>query len=473
MNRHDLYRRLPLPAQQAMAAAYGVRQLPIRHGGRFRIYVRDLDARQWWPEERLRMDQDQRVRSMVLWCARRVPYYRDLFAELDLDPEEVRTADDLTHLPLLDKETVRADPDRFVPDEPRPSMVPQTTGGTTGTPLAYWATKDAVRFNYATYESRTRAWSGVRFGDRMASFHGQPIVPAGQEHGPFWRRNPAFNQLYCSVYHLSDANLPAYLDELDRFQPVVLAGYTSAIHRVAQHVLRTGDVGRVRPRAVIVSSETLLPAARADIESAFGCSVHNAYSLGELVAYVSECDFGSMHVSTDYGVFELLDTDESAGTGRHEIVATGLFNRAMPLLRYRTGDTAAPGTVACGCGRGLPTVDELTGRSDDVVRTPDGTIVGPAPMSLAFQRVPHLRRAQVHQERVESIRVLVEVDREFSAEDESFMVAELAKRLGTSLVIDVERTDAIPRTSGGKERVVVSTLGSDAASSRPGGEVTP
>jgi phenylacetate-CoA ligase len=292
----------------------------------------------------------------------------------------------------------------------------------------------------------------------MASFHGQPIVPAGQERGPFWRRNPAFNQLYCSVYHLSDANLPAYLDALAAFRPVVLAGYTSAIHRLAQYVLRVGDTDRVRPRAVIVSSETLLPAARADIEEAFGCPVHNAYSLGELVAYVSECDFGSMHVSTEYGVLELLDTDESAGTGRHEIIASGLFNRAMPLLRYRTGDTAAPANAACECGRGLPTVDELTGRSDDVVHTPDGTIVGPAPMSLAFQRVPRLRRAQVHQDRIESIRVLVEVDADFTADDESFMVAELAKRLGTALEIEVERVQALPRTSGGKERVVVSTL---------------
>jgi phenylacetate-CoA ligase len=463
VNRQDLYRRLPLPAQQAMAAAYGVVQLPIRHGGRFRSDVRDLDARQWWSPDRLQRDQDQRVRAMVLWCAHRVPHYRDLFAELGLDASDVRTAADLVQLPMLDKESVRADPERFLPDPPRPKLVAQTTGGTTGTPLAYWATKDAVRFNYATYESRTRAWSGVRFGDRMASFHGQPIVPAGQERGPFWRRNPAFNQLYCSVYHLSDANLPAYLDALAAFRPVVLAGYTSAIHRLAQYVLRVGDTDRIRPRAVIVSSETLLPAARADIEAAFGCPVHNAYSLGELVAYVSECDFGSMHVSTEYGVLELLDTDESAGTGRHEIVASGLFNRAMPLLRYRTGDTAAPATATCECGRGLPTVDELTGRSDDVVHTPDGTIVGPAPMSLAFQRVPRLRRAQVHQDRIESIRVLVEVDADFTVDDESFMVAELAKRLGTALEIEVERVEALPRTSGGKERVVVSTLHRDGA----------
>lgn len=456
MNRHDLYRRVPRPLQDAMATAYGARQLPIRHGGRYRMYCEDLAARQWWDPDRLAADQDRRVQRAALWAGRRVPHYRRRFAEAGIDPADVRTAADLAAaLPMLDKEEVRARPEDFLPDAPRPRLVPQTTGGTTGTPLRYWATPDAVRFNYATYETRTRAWAGVRFGERMASFHGQPIVPAGQVEGPFWRRNPAFNQLYFSVYHLSQEHLPAYVDELERFDPTVLTGYTSAVHRLAVHLLESGDVGRVRPAAVIVSSETLLPEHRADIERAFGGRVHNAYSLGELVAYISECELGELHVSTEYGALEFLDL--GAGT---EIVASGLINPGMPLLRYRTGDLVeATVDGPCACGRGLPRVRGLSGRADDVVRTPDGTVVGPAPMSLAFQRVPHLRRAQVRQDAVEELHVLIEVTDDFTDADRVFLEAELAKRLGPSLRLVVERVDTLPRTSGGKERLVVSSLG--------------
>ena len=396
---------------------------------------------------------------MAIWCGARVPYYRNLFAELGLQPADIRSSADLAALPILEKETVRAHPERFLPDAPHPRLIPQTTGGTTGTPLSYWATLEAVRFNYATYETRCRGWAGVRFGDRMASFHGQPIVPAVNQEPPFWRRNPAFNQLYCSVYHLNHATLPAYIDELAKFDPEVVVGYTSAVHRVATHLIETGQIGRLRPRSVLVSSEALRPAARADMELAFGCTVSNSYSLGELVAYVSQCPEGDLHVTTEYGVIELLDLD---GHGATEIVATGLINKGMPLLRYRTGDLATaaePGTAQCG--RGLPTLADLVGRIDDVVHTPEGAVVGPAPMSLAFQRVPNLRRAQVRQDSPDALEVLIETADCWGPDDLRFLEQELRKRLGERIALRFEQVDELPRTRGGKERLVVSSLGGE------------
>lgn len=459
MNLNDLYQRAPIPVQHLFASGYGLRELPRRHAGRFRRDVSDLAAREWRDPDWLARDQASRLESMLVWSAARVPHYRDLFADLGIGPADLATPEALAALPVLDKETVRADPDRFVPDEPRPRLIPQTTGGTTGTPVRYWATLDAVRANYATYEARCRRWAGVRFGQRMASFHGQPIIPSSQQGGPYWRRNLAFNQTYFSVYHLNHATVGAYLDELERFDPQVLAGYTSAVHRVALGLLDRGQQGRIRPSAILVSSETLTPSVRRDIETAFACRVTNAYSLGELVAFVSECEHGGLHISTDYGLLEFVEGE--AGT---EIIATGLINRGMPLLRYRTGDLVVPSSGGrCDCGRGLPVVEQLIGRVDDVVHTPEGATVGPAPMSLAFQRVPNLRRAQVRQDRVEELTVLIEVDPAFSDADEEFLVAELSKRLGPTLRIRVDRVEGLPRTSGGKERLVVSSLGPDGA----------
>lgn len=452
---NEIYQHLPLAGQNLFASTYGLRELPRRHGGGFRRQVEDIAAREWWTPKDLALDQASRVHAMAVWCAARVPHYRDVFRDLGVSPRDITCADDLRHLPMLDKETVRAGPERFLPDEPRPRLVPQTTGGTTGTPVRYWATLDAVRANYATYEVRCRRWAGVRLGQRMASFHGQPIVPDRQRGGPYWRRNLAFNQTYFSVYHLNDDTVTDYLDELERFGPQVIAGYTSAVHRIASALLRSDRARRIRPSAVIVSSERLTPTARRDMEDAFGCRVTNAYSLGELVAFVSECDHGELHVSTDYGVLELVD-----GPLGTEIVATTLINRGMPLLRYRTGDLAVASSGAgSACGRGLPVVEEIVGRVDDVVHTPEGATVGPAPMSLAFQRVPHLRRSQVRQDRVDELLVLVEVDREFSDADERFLVGELRRRLGPTIRLEVEHVTELPRTRGGKERLVVSSIG--------------
>jgi phenylacetate-CoA ligase len=453
MNLAELYGRAPVPLQHLMATGYGVRELRRRYTGSFRRTVAELEQRQWADADVLAADQLARLRSMLAYCATEIPHYRELFDDLGFRPGDVAAVDDLAALPLLEKETVRADPDRFLPAD-REGLVAQTTGGTTGTPLAYWATLEAVQFNYATYEARSRRWAGVRFGDRMASLHGQPIVPAEDQDGPFWRRNVAFNQLYLSVYHLNRSTLPSYIDALERFAPRVVVGYTSAVHRLATHLLDTGGQGRVRPASVMVSSETLTPAARHDIETAFGCRASNSYSLGELVAWVSECPHGGLHQSTEYGVIELVPGD----VGR-EIVATGLINRGMPLLRFRTGDLAESADAPCPCGRQLPRLEAIQGRVDDVVHTPEGAVVGPAPMSLAFQRVPRLRRAQVHQDAPEALRVLIEPGDGFDEADQAFLDGELRKRLGTSIAIDYERVHELPRTSGGKERLIVSTVG--------------
>jgi phenylacetate-CoA ligase len=456
VNLSNVYSRSPLLVQNAMASGYGLRERVRRYHGSFRATVAELQRRQWEDPEVLRADQVARLRAQLTWCAAEVPHYRDEFRRLGFDPAEVTDVADLAALPLLDKEAVRADPERFVADADRGHLIAQTTGGTTGTPLRYWATIDAVRANYATYEARSRRWAGTRFGDRTASLHGQPIVPAEQQEGPFWRRNLAFNQLYLSVYHLNDRTLPAYIDALEAFDPRAVVGYTSAVHRLATHLLDTGDVGRVSPSTVMVSSETLSASAREDIELAFGCRVFNGYSLGELVAYVSECPHGSLHVSTEYGALELVETEVGS-----EIVATGLINRGMPLVRYRTGDLAAASTERCSCGRGLPVFSALQGRADDVVRTPEGSVVGPAPMSLAFQRVARLQRAQVIQDDPASITVLLEPAPGFDDDDEAFLDQELRKRLGTTLAITYERVSALPRTSGGKERLVVSSIARD------------
>lgn len=338
----------------------------------------------------------------------------------------------------------------------RERSVPQSTGGTTGTPLRYFVTPSAMQYTYATYEVRFRRWAGVAMGDRMASINGRKIVPIAQAKPPFWRHNLAFNQIYLSAYHLSEEHVPAYVERLERFDPEVIVGYVSSVHLLAEHILRQGLTGVVRPRAVLVSSETLFPQMRADIEAAFGCPVFDGYGLGELVAFITQCPHGGMHISPEYGVVEAVPVD-----GEDHLVATGLFNRAMPLLRYDTGDVVRLGDPGrrCTCGRGLPLVDELVGRADDYVSTPDGRRVGPAPLSLAFQSIRGIREAQIIQDEIESAVVLLVVTDEFDDEDRASLSAELRARLGEAITLDIQLTDQIPRTVWGKRRLVDSRVG--------------
>lgn len=450
-----IYARSPVIVQNAMATGYGIRQRLIRNGGDYKRFCEQLERQQWMSAAELHTLQDAAVRRTVEFAATNVPYYRDLFAERGIRASDIRGAADLHVIPMLDKDIVQREGARLRPDRGAVAAIAQTTGGTTGRPVPYMTSPTCVQFNYATYETRFRAWAGVKNGDRMVSINGKPVVPMTQKGPPYWRHNLAFNQLYVSAYHLSDANLPAIVDKMAAFSPRVIVAYTSAVHRIARFINERGWNGRVRPVAVLVSSETVFDWIRNDIERAFGCKLYNGYSLGEPVCFVSECAAGSMHISPEYGVIELVDF----GDGQTEIVATGLINDAMPFLRYRTGDIAVAGDgQPCSCGRGLPTLGAILGRVDENVVTPEGVSVGPAALSLAFQAVPHLRESQIVQDDPSRIALKLAVTPEYTPAQEQFLVGELHKRLGRQLVIDIEYVDAVPRTSGGKQRLIVSSL---------------
>ncbi len=437
-----------------MATGYGLRQRMIRNRGDYTHFLKELEQRQWWDEEQLKGYQDAALRSIVEFAAREVPYYRDLFSKQKIRATDIRTAADLVELPFLDKATVQEQGERLRPDRLKLNALGQTTGGTTGRPVPYWVTPSAIQFNYATFETRCRRWASVKFGDRLVSINGKPIVPMSQVGPPYWRHNLAFNQLYISAYHLSDANLPAIVDRMAKFGPRMIVAYVSAIHRIARFMLDTKREQEVRPQSILVSSETLFDWQRADIERAFGCKVFNGYSLGEPVCFISECSEGGMHVSAEYGVVEYIESD-----GGHEIVATGLINRAMPLLRYRTGDRGTPGDgTRCSCGRGLATVGPIAGRVDEMVVTPEGSTVGPASLSLAFQSVQNLRESQIVQDIPDRITLYLAVASNYIPANEAFLLKELRKRLGNTISIDLNYVDAVPRTVSGKQRLVVSKL---------------
>ena len=273
LDLYQFYRRSPLFLQNLMATGYGVKERLLRYGGKYQKFVDDLYKAQWWSLERLQALQNERLRELIDFCYAEIPYYQDLFKSLRLDPKDIRCQADLSQLPILEKDTVRAQPERFVPWRFSERLIPQTTGGTTGKPLHYFVTPTAIQYNYAAYEARFRNWAGVKFGEQMASINGKPIVPIETARPPFWRYNLAFNQVYLSAYHLNAENLPYYIQCLEKFKPKIIVGYVSTVHSLAKFILEQKSMGFIQPKAVLASSETLFDWMRTDIETAFNCKV--------------------------------------------------------------------------------------------------------------------------------------------------------------------------------------------------------
>jgi len=448
----SLYFALPVWAQNALLSAYGATLHIRRYGGVHREVLASLLESQFWSAAELETLQLTRLRELVAHAST-VPYYR----KLGLHGLRIDRLEQLRQLPTTSKSELRAHPLEMRSEAFRSTELLQIhTGGTTGTPLTVYCHRAALQRNYAFF-SRLRAWAKVPARARVATFAGRTIVAADQATAPYWRRHAFANTMLFSSYHIGLTTVPQYVEELARWKPQLIDSYPSSLEPIARFVVEQQVTG-IRPIAVITSSETLSGQVRALISSAFQAPVFDHYGSAEMAAFVSQCEHGTYHVNPEFGIVELLQNDRSVGAGEvGEIVATGFINPVMPLIRYRTGDLAVWGDADCACGRRFPVIEQIVGRLDDVVLTPDGRRIGR--LDPIFKAVSSFYEARIVQDAVDHVRVEYVAESDLGDDERAKLVRELRNRLGSGMRIDVRRVSSIPRTARGKLRTVVSELG--------------
>ncbi len=447
---------VPLPGLEAdpVWTPRGLRgyvQKRLRRGAQFRRLLCEMETRERWTGDQLREWQDARLRALLQTCARHVPYYRELFARLKLDPAAMDPREILSLVPPLEKSVVRGAPEQFLNRSvPRWLLRAAHTSGTTGTPLNCYRDLFSINFEHAMIWRQWR-WSGFGFADRRVTLRGELVVPTSRMQPPFWRLNGAENQLVMSSYHLGPATAPVYLRALDQFRPDAIEGYPSAVFLLARAI---GQAGRspFPVKAVFTSSETLLESQREVIERVFRCRIYDLYGNTERTAALGTCEHGTCHVFEDYALVEFLDLP----SGEKEIVGTSLFNHAYPLLRYRSGDVAEPGGGPCPCGRPFRAVRSITGRVESYVWTPEGRAVGR--LDHIFKGTANIAESQIVQETLSRVVIRLVADPGFTPHDADLVLRHARERLGPSMQIELEHVDKIPRTANGKFVAVVSRL---------------
>ncbi len=452
-----LYALLPTALQNAVVTAAGWRSNRARFGPPFQRILRELRGTDRLNAEGVRLDQDRRVRDTVRFAAKTVPYYRELFRRERIDPDSIRGVDDLPRLPLLEKETVRARASEFRSEAvAERDVIHGHSSGTTGTAMPLFHTREGLGWEYGVIW-RQREWFGVERGERFAAFGGQTVVPLTQTEPPFWRFDRTRARMLFSLYHMTPDNLGHYAAELARGGYAFWQGYPSSLGLVSQTILDRGIELRDGPRVVFTSSETLLDFHRERIAAATGAPVADRYGNSEFCVSALQCPEGRYHVDTEFGAVEIDPHEETEEWVRGEVIATGFGNRVMPLIRYRTGDVATLRKRGrCSCGRARPLLEQIDGRIEDYVVTPDGRRVGR--MDHVFKDALAVKEAQIHQPSVDRIVVRLVPRPDFDDAAQAELERAFRKRLGGALHIDYERVEAIPRLPNGKFRAVVSDV---------------
>jgi phenylacetate-CoA ligase len=426
---------------------------------------RALERSQWWPRERLAEDQRARLRGFFMRIDERVPYYRDLFRRIGVDPR-ADAMSVLGALPLLTKPLIRGHGEQLIARDHGP-LTRYNTGGSSGEPLIFYMGRDRKSHDVAAKWRATRWW-GVDIGDRELVVWGSPIELTSQDRVKKVR-DSVLRSTLLPAFEMSPANLDRFVETIRTVRPSMLFGYPSSLALIAKHASDRGvELSDVGIKVAFVTSERLYPDQRHTISTVFGCPVANGYGARDAGFIAHECPAGNLHLSAEDIVVETVREDGTATSSGEagEIVVTHMATAEFPFVRYRTGDVGVLSDRLCDCGRTLPILAEVQGRTTDFVVARDGTIMHGLALIYTLRDLPGVQKFRIVQQSLDLTEVQVVGDESFREEQEARIVDDFKARLGKDVKVAVQRVPDILPEASGKFRYVTSKLTATRAADR-------
>lgn len=423
--------------------------------------MRDLNRSQWLSGAEIQALQAQKLHALFKFAKAHVPYYRSLLASADLGGDGSAAFDILGQLPPLTKERIRANSAALVSEELSDNrLIPSSTSGSTGEATRFYVDRHSYPMRRAA-GLRSNQWTGWRLGDRYVTLWGAPMDQAlansirGRLHAAVTRHR------FLSSYDLSDARLGEYVATIRHFKAELIIGYPGPLELLADFCRRKGaTVPSVR--AIVSSAETLWPHQREHIEKVFEMKVFDRYGAREFGQIAGECEaHEGLHASAERVFIEIVDDEGNACQPMQEgrLLITDLDNLGMPLIRYEIGDRGSwANDGPCSCGRGLPRLRSISGRTLEIIRTRSGIKVGGTFWTLLLRSRPGLKQIQVVQENLDGIRIRFVRDSNFSSASLDYFIARIRERCGSDFSVEFEECAAIDVTKSGKNRIIISKI---------------
>jgi phenylacetate-CoA ligase len=457
-----MYGYVPVWMQNLGISLYGIAYRRERLGGVFASQVAAFHERDRWSIERMQDYVEKELQRVLSNAFCDVPYYSQKWraAGIRLSDLQQITPANLLKIPVTPKRDLAADANSFVTRQVgrENKLTRYYSSGSTGTPVTcILSAQDHQRF-IAAREVRSFCWAGTSVRWPRSTMGGRMVVSRANSRGPYYRYNRAERQVYFSAYHISPHNVCDYVRGLNRYRPQVMTGYAHSHYTLARMMLACGMHLDYVPAALVLSSEKLTAHMKAVIRQAFRARAYEEYGAVENCVLATECEEGRLHISSDFGIVEILDEHDRpvpvGETGR--IVCTGLLNETQPLIRYDIGDLGVLSKSRCPCGRNqLPVLQEVVGRTEDVVVGPDGRQT--VRFHSLFTNLPHVLEGQVIQEQLNVVRVRVVTKTGFGEGERELIRKRLRERLGATGV-EVEVVHEIERSERGKFRAVISRI---------------
>ena len=418
---------------------------------------------QWQEKSIIDELQKRKLKKLLLHCYSHVPYYHKLFSDKGVDENSFQQQSVFTifnMIPFLTKKIIRENYNVLkAQNMSKREYRKNSTSGSTGESLFFLSDASRERAMCGeTIKFLNMQWSGVDLFAQHALLWGARFDAPAEKSLANKLRLFFRPLLFLSSYDLSESVMAEYARKLNDFRVEILTSYPSPLEHFARFCLKK-SIKISTLRAIVCSAEQLFDHQRELFERAFSVPVFNRYGCREFADIAMECEMhNGLHIMSGRVFMETIREDGShCETGEvGEIVVTDLDNYAMPFVRYKIGDLGSLTDRKCDCGRGLPLMEKIQGRSFDLVRTPSGRTISGTFWTILTRYVSEdITAFQVKQQQPESITLFLQMhDRHLSYEEENVLRKEINKA-APDLIVNIEYVNQIPLTRSGKRRFVI------------------
>ena len=429
---------------------------------------------QWLSEGELLELQNNKLQKLIRHCYENVPYYRTVFDERHLSPDDIRTRADLAKLPVLTKQIIKEHFDELTSkDINLRKYVDGSTGGSTGTPMRF--KEDIETWNKLRgLNFRGWTWAGFYVGEKLFTLAGNSLVKKNTDGRKMMVKNLYDRLIMRNNKHdctdITPEALKEHYQAMMKYKPAGIRGYASSLYFLAKYI-EQNHLPVCKVKVVFTTGEKLHPKYRNKIQQVFHAPVFDGYGAADGGLTAHECYMHEgLHIAEEQCVVEIVDNDGNNlpdGEVGH-VLTTDLNNYVFPFLRYKVGDLAYIKKELCSCGRSHRLLGEVIGREGRAIYNKQGRPFSSIVIDNMFfkdldihseecQRLyEKMERFQIRQDKHGDLHILIKpVDSQEPIETFNYIKDNFNIYFPDSK-INIEFVDEIPPLPSGKEDYCVS-----------------
>lgn len=432
----------------------------------FRGIMRELatlEATQFLPTEQIISLQNDKIKKLLVHAYETTEFYKKRFNDSGFNPYTFIHVDDLKMLPVLTKDQIRDNLNDMISRNYRGNELHSSeTGGTTGVKMKFY------RDNYclATKEAallRFEEWAGWDFGEPMGI-----VWPAQQDYVGFGTlkariKNEFFNrQVVFPAAIIDDSLCEQYVQKILKRKPTIIRAFSSPMYELAKYVEKE-KIKEIYLKGVITTGEPLYDHQRQLISRVFHCGVFDSYRSRDAGPLAQECEVhDGLHINAECLYIEVNDKKVPTGVQQQmgDLLVTDLLNYGMPLIRYQMGDMGVLSNRSCPCGRGLPLIEKIAGRSADVFISPQGERISASSLVLYLvdEAPGMIGQVQIIQDTIDHLTIKMTRNPLPTKEITDYQTKMVERLFGDKMHLCFEYVDEIPREKSGKYLFAKSVL---------------